>query len=122
MSNGPKIGPLIYDNIDFLKTLAKTKSVNKRKKILKAATTSQLLSLVEISSNILKARFRLTARQKKRILPYADFVRKLARVRSERSAKNIVQKGSGISVYPALLIPIILEVAKTLLSNKNGHK
>jgi len=122
MSNGPKFGPLIYDNIEFLKSLAKTKSVNKRKKILQQSTTSQLLSLVEICLNILKSRFTLTTRQKKRILPYADFVRKLSRVRSERAAKNIVQKGSGLSVYPALLTPIILEVVRHILTKENGNK
>ena len=122
MSSNSTLSPLIYDNIDFLKTLAKTKSVNKRKKILHKATTSQLLSLVEISLNILKSRFRLTTRQKNRILPYADFVRKLSRARSERGAKNLVQKGGSLSVYPALLTPIILEVAKKLLINENGDK
>lgn len=122
MSNDPKITPLIYDNIGFLKSLAKTKSINKRKQLLRKATTSQLLSLVEISLNIVKERFRLTTKQKNRLLPYADFVRKLSRVRSERAAKTVVQKGSGLSVYPPLLIPIILDVARNILTKKNGNE
>jgi len=121
-NNNTQISPLIYENIDFLKSIVKTKSINKRKKILRKATTSQLLSLVEISLNILKSRFKLTARQKNRILPYTDFVRKLSRARSEKGARNLVQKGGGLSALPAIITPIILEVLRNIITNSNGSK
>lgn len=121
-NNNTQISPLIYENIDFLKSVAKTKSINKRKKILSKASTSQLLTLVEISLNILKSRFKLTARQKNRILPYTDFVRKLSRVRSEKGARNLVQKGGGygLKALPAILTPIILEVLRNIITKSNG--
>jgi hypothetical protein len=116
-----KISQLVCDNYDFLKTLSKTKSLKKRQKLLKKATTPQLLSIAEICLNIVKARFRLTQRQKKRMLPYADFIRRMSRVRSERGAKQIVQKGSGLqTLFPALLTPIILELSKILLESKKN--
>jgi hypothetical protein len=114
-----KINQIVYDNIDFLKNLAKTRSLNKQKEILHKANTSQLLALAEICLNIVKTRFILTNRQKKRLLPYADFVRKLSRVRSEKAAKKVVQKGTGsASLFSALLTPIIIELTKYLLESK----
>jgi hypothetical protein len=118
-----QITPYISDNYDFLKALARTKSNNKRNKILQKATTIQILSLVEICFNILKARFRLSARQRRRMMPHADFIRRMGRVRTERGAKKIVQIGGGIpTFFPALLTPIILEISKYLLERKNDGK
>jgi hypothetical protein len=103
-----------------LKTLSKTKSINKRNKILKNATTDQLLCLVEICLNIVKSRFKLTTRQKKRLLPYADYIRRLSRIRSENTAKRLIQKGSGLGpLFAALLTPIIIEITKNLSKNTN---
>lgn len=117
----PKISQLIFDNAEFLKALARTRSIRKRKRLLKYAGADQLLALVEICLNILLARFRLTTRQRKRLLPHAEFVRKLARRRTERSARQLlVQKGSGIGgLFASLLTPIIIELAKnTIFRNK----
>uniref|UniRef100_A0A914IH82 AAA+ ATPase domain-containing protein n=1 Tax=Globodera rostochiensis TaxID=31243 RepID=A0A914IH82_GLORO len=61
-----------------------TRSAKKRTKMLRDANAEQLLSLVEICLNIVATRFTLTTRQKKRLMPYADFVRRMSRARSER--------------------------------------
>jgi hypothetical protein len=54
------------------------------------------------------------------MLPYADYIRRLSRIRTERGAKQIVQKGSGFgAIFTSLLTPIILEIAKNLAKN-NG--
>lgn len=115
-----KIGHLIYDNAHFLRALARSKSITRRKRLLKQATPDHLLALVEICLNILCASFRLTSRQKQRLAPHADFVRRLSRKRTERGARHfLVQKGSGIGgLFGALLAPILLEVAKAI-SKKN---
>ena len=114
------MNPLIYQNHNFLKSLARTKSINKRNKICKNATTEQLLCLVEICLNIVKSRFKLTTRQKKRLLPYADYIRRLSRSRTENTAKRLIQKGGGLGhIFSALLTPIILETSKHLLKNTN---
>lgn len=117
-----KIGNIVADNIDFLKALARTKSARKRKRLLKQAGTSQLLAIAEICLNIVGSRFKLTTRQKKRLMPYADFVRRVSRLRSARGARHlIVQKGSGIAgVFAALITPVLLELARNAI--KGGDK
>jgi hypothetical protein len=112
------IGKVVCDNLDFLRVLAKTKSIRKRKRILKNATPDQLLALAEISLNICNGRFPITTRQKRRLLPFASFVRRMARFRSQRGAhKFIVQKGGAlpINLFTALLTPIILKLSQSLL-------
>jgi hypothetical protein len=112
----PSIGPNICDNIGFLRTLSKTKSETRRRRLLKKATSSELLAIVEICLNIIKSRFRLTTRQKKRILPYAGIVRSISRIRSERGARKILQRGGGfpIAAAAAILTPIIIDVVRNL--------
>jgi hypothetical protein len=118
-----EINPLIYNNADFLRLLAKTKSIKKRRRLLKHANTSQLLSLAEICLNIVCSQFKLTTRQRKRLLPHASFIRQLARVRSERGAKKIiVQKGGGsASLFASILTPILIEIARNLIGKKEAN-
>lgn len=120
----PQISQLVCDNSDFLRALARTKSCRRKRKLLKHATTSQLLSISEICLNILCSRFRLTTRQQKRLLPYADFVRGLARKRTEKSARHfLVQKGSGIGgLFAAILTPILIDLAKSAFSSKTNSE
>jgi hypothetical protein len=109
------ISQVVRDSYPFLRQLAKTKSHQKRKRLLRRATTSDLLSITEICLNIIRNRFRLTTRQRQRMLPYADFIRRVGRARTERGAhKLIVQKGNGlpIAIFSALLTPIITELAR----------
>lgn len=117
-----KISQVVCENENFLRTLARTKSTRKQKRLLKYAETKHLLALVEICLNILCSRFHLTTRQRKRLMPHAEFVRKLSRKRSERGARKILlQRGCGaFGLFPALLTPIILELARqTIKSDKN---
>lgn len=118
-----QFSPTIASNHQFLRSLARTKSHRRRKRLLKSATTQQLLSLVEIALNILRNRFRLTQRQKNRMLPFVAFIRQLGRIRSERGARKlVVQKGGGlpIALFSSLLTPIILELARTVISNSSS--
>ena len=115
-SKQTKISEKVHHCSKFLSVLAKTKSEGKRRKLLKNADCCQLLAIVEISLNVCKARFKLTSRQKSRLLPHADTVRRLSRARSERGARSMVQKGSGaVGLFAALLTPILLEMAKNVI-------
>ena len=105
------IGPRIFENYIFLRQITATKSDEKRMKALKNANRDQLLALVEVCSNILASNFNLTKKQREKILPHASYVRKLARARSELSARKIIQKGNGIFL-PSILVPILFEVAR----------
>lgn len=110
------ISNLIRENSSFLNTLCHTKSQSKIRRLLRLASTSQLLTLVEICLNIVKSRFILTTRQKKRLMPYACFVRGVSRARSTRGAKHALQKGNGIGAFAALLTPILIELARSIKS------
>jgi len=115
--NQCNISPLIIDNGKFLNLLAKTRSDKKRRRILKQANSQQLLSIAEICLNIVKRRYKLTTRQRKRLLPYAEFVRRMSRARTEKGARKIIsQKGSGVGgVLAALLTPILIELGKKII-------
>jgi hypothetical protein len=109
------IGSGILDNYDFLNRLAKTKSEKKKSALLEKASCDELLAITEICVNILKSKFCLTPSQKRRLVPFANFVRKLSRVRSERSARRVVQSGGGPALA-AILFPILREAAQLLIS------
>lgn len=110
------ISKLICDNYPFLCALVRTKSEKKRRRMLRLSNVEQLLSLVEVCLNIVKAHFPLTSRQRTRLMPYADFVRKMSKVRSERGARKlVVQHGTGVSgLFPALLTPILIALSHSL--------
>jgi hypothetical protein len=112
----PQISTTVCQNKDFLKKLARTKSERKIKRILKSASCDQLLAIVEICLNFVRSRFKLTARQKNRLLPYVDLVRSMSRSRTFKGARKIMQKGSGaVGLFGALLTPIILELARAFI-------
>jgi hypothetical protein len=123
------VGPLIYRHYDFLSTLRRARSTKRRQELIRLATPEQLLSIVEVAHNILeldaksgKPLFRLSARQRRKLIPSASIIRRIARVRSERSARHHIQKGSGIpALLASLLAPVVVEVGKQLLfKRENG--
>lgn len=115
-----QISELIHKNAPFLNSISKTKSYIKLKNLLKSATTQELLSLAEISLNIVTQRFQLTNRQKKRLIPYADFVRRMSRLRTEKGARKLlIQRGAGSpGIFAALITPILIELARQLYNGK----
>ena len=115
------IGQRVLEHFNFLQKLAKTKSEGRRCNYLKGASSDQLLTIVEIAKNLINSNFPLTGRQKNRLLPYANCIRKLSRARSERGTKRLIlQKGGGLGFIPALLAPIIIEAARQLINSKSN--
>jgi hypothetical protein len=114
------VGQSILENLKFIKEVSKTKSEKKRKSLLAKATTNELLAIVESALNIVKSRFRLTTKQRHRILPHVEYIRHLSRVKSENSARKLVQTGNGLGIA-ALLTPIIIEAFRYLSERKNGN-
>jgi superfamily I DNA/RNA helicase len=107
----------IVENNHFFGLLARTKSERKLKKLLKNASPQQLLALAELCLNILTSRFQLTTRQKKRLHPYANYVRQMSRLKTEKGARRfIVQKGTGAGTgfFTALLTPLLIELVNRL--------
>lgn len=110
------IGPRVLSNLTFLKRLARSSSEKKRWRILKEASCDELLSLVEVCTNILNSNFCLTPRQKENLQPFAPLVRQISRVRSSRGARQVIQRGNGVFLA-SLLLPIITEAARYLFAN-----
>jgi len=108
------IGPRVIENYLFLKKIAKSRSDKRRLGLLKNASSDQLLTLVEVASNLLTSNYPLTKCQREKIKPYLACVRKLAHSRSEQGARRIVQIGNGAFI-PSLLIPIITEAARYII-------
>ena len=113
------IGPRVLENYKFLRKIAKSRSEKRRLSLLQNATRDELLTLVEVASNILSTKFSLTNREKNKLAPHANYLRSLARARSEKRAKRIVQHGNGF-ILPALLLPIISEATRLILSKATG--
>ena len=105
--------PYIEDNLEYLQSLTKTKSVKKKKKLLLNATTDQILAIVEIIVNVLKSNYILTKRQKNKFGKYADHYRSIARSRTEKTARKRIQEGGGPEL--AILVPILSVLADQLM-------
>lgn len=111
------VGERVLNNLNFLKRLCRSKSDSLRWKIIKKATTEELLTLVEICTNILRPeRFCLSKKCIEKLQNFAPVVRALARKRSEKSARRFVvqQHGNG-PLFIALLSPIIAEAARLIV-------
>ena len=91
---------------------------------MKGVELDKLLALLDISINILDANpnkgFTLSIRQKNRLKPHAEFVRRLSKVRSEKGIRRLVQKGSG-PAFAALIIPVLAEIARTIIANQRNE-
>jgi hypothetical protein len=125
MPKARPVGSLIFRHYDFLSSLARTRSAKRRTSLLKQANADQILSIVEVAHNLLaldkntgKPLFHLTNRQKAKLIPQASIIRRIARARSERGARRHIQKGCGFPLA-ALLVPVIAEVARSLLQRKS---
>jgi hypothetical protein len=113
ISNG-SVGPLIYEHCKFLKQI-KTKSLKRRRRLLIEMKTEEMLALSEICLNILLNRFQLTPRQKRRMMPYVDFIRQMGRIRSEKGAREVILKkavNSPKELFPSILTPILKHICK----------
>jgi hypothetical protein len=126
MIDGGEIGkkmysysPYVRENVEFLKQLAGTKSDRKKNALLLQATSDQILAIVEICANVLKYNFSLTGKQKRKLAKFADYYRALSRARTERSARNRLQQGSGVALA-AILAPIVGALAEHLIQKVRG--
>jgi hypothetical protein len=89
------------------------KSEKSLRQLLKKANTQELLAICEICLNIVSSIITLTKRQRKQLLPYADYVRRISRIKTERGARKfIIQKGTGAGThfFAALLAPILTRI------------
>ena len=113
---------LITTNAKFVKTLATARSRERRKHLIRNASTSQILALVEIALNLLQGRVPIRASHKQSLGPHATTIRRLSRVRSDRAARKVLlrseqqqpqQQGSGpfavASLISRILVPFLID-------------
>ena len=112
-----KTSKLISENAKFVKTLATARSRHRRKHLIHNASTNQLLALVEIALNLLRGRVPIRANQKQKLGTHASDIRRLARVRSDKTARKVLlkseQQGSGpfavASIISRLVVPFLID-------------
>jgi hypothetical protein len=128
------VGPRIYRNFEFLRSLCITKSPKRRWAMILNATRDELLSLVEISANIFHKDFQLKSKEFKKLQRYWAHVRRLSQAKNEKKAIDAIQLGEGIQLnhaaprkrdrvkviqrgglLPALVMPVLFEVLTELL-------
>ena len=107
--------------IHFYKKLL---GLNQRKteivyRLPRLATDSELFAIIECAFNILKGRFNLTTRQRNRLVPHLNTLRKIGRSRSRRGLKSVLQKGRWLGLLPALLTLIFIEALKLIKTDNN---
>jgi Flp pilus assembly protein TadB len=122
------LGTTIISNANFLHRLSKTRSTQRRSRMLQSASAEQLLALVETAMNILRARRPFwTRRQSQKLCKQAQLIRQLARARTPISARRLLirgeephqlrqqqqqQQGEGV---PALAIPLASILSSVLI-------
>lgn len=116
---GSLVGNRVLANKGFLERVARTTSARKRRRYIEEASAEELLAIVESCFNVLRARLPLSRRQRARLAEHADHIRRISRVRTERSARRPFQGGDGIAIA-TLLIPVLAEAARAIISSTSG--
>lgn len=114
-----EVGERVVRHYEWLRRLSRTKSHTRRLRLLREASVDQLLALVEVTANIVRRRFPLSVRQRQRLVPFAQAVRALARSRTEKSARKLVVQNGGGGLLAAVLTPVLIEVARHLLTRSS---
>lgn len=105
------VGKRTIRNFDFLYSLSRCKDPQQKWEMIRKARRNQLLSIVDICSNLLSKNFKLSKSEERKLENYSDFLKKLARVKTEHGAKRLILKGEGIRI-----------VKKRVRKNGKGQK
>ena len=108
----------IVENQEFLKKLSKTKSKNTFERLLVNATSDQILAISEIIHNILKGNCPLRKDRRRRLAKNANYYRKIARSKSEKTALKNIQSGVQLNLLSAVLAPILSQSVLDKALNK----
>ena len=105
------VGDIVQQCKEFLWKLATTKSDRKYYRTVANASDEELLSVVEISLNILRGCYKPRRNYMKKLVDDADFVRKLARARTPRAVKRLLREGDQ-STLQSLILPVLKECGR----------
>lgn len=104
------VGSRFKRNARFLSKLSAIRTKGERIKLINQANPNQIFAIMDAANNILNETYNISSKQKTRLLPHRDHIRLLGRARTYTNARRILQTGGG-SFLPALLAPIIIELA-----------
>jgi hypothetical protein len=96
----------LQTNRDFLRRVAKTRNSKTKNSIIAEASPEEILLLLEIAINTLRFRVKLTTLEHKKLTGHAEFLRKFARIRTEKKAREFLKKGE-TSAIKALVRPVL---------------
>lgn len=130
------IGPRTRRNFLFLYRLLDTKSPKQRWAMIQGCNKDELLSIIDVCTNVRRKSFKLSAKERRRIERHESALNRLSRVRSEKSAKKWIQTGEGVvhnpqarrkretykivqrgGMLPAILAPVLTELAAQLIDH-----
>ena len=107
----------VQQNAEWLRKVARCRCIKKRNKMIGEANNDQLLAIIECALNTLKSRVKFSNRQKQKLIPHAEYLRKRSQKRGVQQTRNFLQQGNG-AILPALLLPIITQALSSLIFNK----
>lgn len=137
--NAGIVGQRAVRNFKFLYKLTTTRSPKKRWQMVQEADRDELMSIIDVCANVLSKDFKLTPGQDRKIQKYGPLMKKLSRVRTQKSALRTIQQGEGIvedpnarnkrrrirvvqrgGFLPSLLLPVLVEIASTAAEHLLG--
>ena len=102
-------------NLPLLKRLKNCKDPGLRTQMLKNADIDFLICIIECINNVLRGRINIKESQRNKLKKHAEVLRKLSKVRSKRLVRQkLIQTGSGLSIIPLILGPVISAAAGLL--------
>ena len=98
----------------LLRKLSRCTSAKTRKQLLTQGGKSLQKGIREICFNVLKGTVPLSAVQKQNLQKHARFVRELGKKKTSHKRRIVVEQRGGF--LPALLIPMLMGLAKNIIS------
>jgi hypothetical protein len=103
----------------FFNSLASSNSRPQRAQIVSQSTPHEMAALVELVANTLAGNISLNAKERRRLRSHRRNLRRMSKFHSARRARQFLVQHGGFS--PALLVPIITQVASGVASELLLH-
>jgi hypothetical protein len=110
----------VYSHIPFFQRLANARTRKEHRSVVQSADRDSIIALVEVVTNTLCYNIPLTLPQRRKLRKYAGVLRALAKIRSEKKARRILEQHGGFA--PSLLVPVLAELATGLASHFLSQK
>ena len=116
---GKAISKRVKKHYGFLKKLASLKSLQAIKRMLKRASSGEILAIAEIVLNILRRNIPLTVKQKKLLCPVRNLLRQVASKKTNCDTKRHIcthQRGGILGIIGTILSAAIPAITGLITS------